>query len=115
MDKDKGKASSTWRTSQQAWLASDATPQIATISARVSAATCTPLGFQEALQVLHYGLSGKYDAHLDAFDPQFYASQQDFLKRIENGHRNRLVRRSRLVPTAASLCLRRQLHFSLRV
>lgn len=91
MDKDKGKASSTWRTSQQAWLASDATPQICDISARVSAATRTPLGYQEALQVLHYGLSGKYDAHLDAFDPQFYATQHDFLARIENGHRNRLA------------------------
>ena len=34
-------------------------------------------------QVLHYGLEGKYDAHLDAFDPQFYKSQHDFIRRIE--------------------------------
>ena len=93
MDADVGKPSSEWRTSRQAWLGSADTPVIAQLTQRVAALVAVPAAYQESLQVLTYGLRQKYDVHLDAFDPKFYQKKQDFLKRIDNGHRNRLVRR----------------------
>jgi prolyl 4-hydroxylase len=91
MDKDVGKDASEWRTSRQAWLDSHLTPTIAAMTERVARLVACPASYQEALQVLSYGLRQKYDVHLDAFDPQFYQQKPDFLERIDQGHRNRLA------------------------
>jgi prolyl 4-hydroxylase len=91
MDKDLGKDAKEWRTSRQAWLESDLTPTISAMTDRVARLVSCPPEYQESLQVLSYGLRQKYDVHLDAFDPQFYQQKPDFLKRIDQGHRNRLA------------------------
>jgi prolyl 4-hydroxylase len=88
MDKDKGKAAKEWRTSTQAWVRSQEHPTIAAIDARVEGLTGVPTSHQEDVQVLRYELTQHYSAHLDAWDPQYYASNTAF---IDHGHKNRLA------------------------
>ena len=47
--------------------------------------TNVPLINSEQVQVLHYDPTQKYDSHHDFFDPQYYKSQPNTLKMIDNG------------------------------
>eukprot|EP00760_Papus_ankaliazontas_P039199 PhM_4_TR9511/c0_g1_i1/m.74087/K00472/P4HA; prolyl 4-hydroxylase len=61
------------RTSTQAWLDPAYVPEVAAIRARIQQITSINDG--ELLQVLHYGIGQKYDAHNDYFDPVMYGPQ----------------------------------------
>jgi prolyl 4-hydroxylase len=61
------------RTSTQAWLDPSYSPTVAAIRQRLS--LLTGLADGELLQILHYDVGQKYDAHNDYFDPIFYGPQ----------------------------------------
>eukprot|EP00986_Skeletonema_menzelii_P015361 scaffold11569_cov157-Skeletonema_menzelii.AAC.14 len=90
-DADKGKAASNWRTSQSAFIHSDADPILKAIDHRTASLTRIPKAHQEVLQVLRYGTSEKYDAHHDYFDPKDYQSDKNTMNLIENGKKNRFA------------------------
>jgi prolyl 4-hydroxylase len=90
-DADRGKADDEFRTSTQAWVSSAESAVIQEIDRRVQAVTGVPVSHQEEVQVLNYGPTQKYNAHLDCFDPSMYQQQPRELEGIEHGHRNRLA------------------------
>ena len=59
------------RMSEQAWLSDDSNdsdPVVQSITKRVSELTNYPKSHQEKLQVVHYGVGGKFTPHYDACD-----------------------------------------------
>ena len=54
------------RKSEQVWIFDVDDPFIASISTKISKVTNTPVSHQEALQIVHYGVGGKYEPHYDA-------------------------------------------------
>jgi hypothetical protein len=64
MDHDKGRPASDFRTSQTAFLRAD-TPELVAIDQRTAALVRTPRSHQEFAQVLRYGVTEKYDTHVD--------------------------------------------------
>eukprot|EP00759_Apiculatamorpha_spiralis_P019237 PhF_6_TR25345/c0_g1_i3/m.35066/K00472/P4HA; prolyl 4-hydroxylase len=79
------------RTSTQAWLDPSQVPLVASIQARLR--QLLGIHDMELLQVLHYGIGQKYDAHNDYFDPAFYGAQSSnraataymYLNTVEEG------------------------------
>jgi prolyl 4-hydroxylase len=90
-DDDIGKAASNWRTSQSTFLRAKNDPILLDIEHRTASLTRVPRSHQEHVQVLRYGTTEKYDAHHDFFDPSQYQSDQNTLKLIEYGKRNRFA------------------------
>ena len=90
MDKDKGRPASDFRTSQSYFL--EANDEIMhALEERTASLTRVPKTHQEHTQVLRYGSTEKYDAHLDWFDPELYKQDPNTLSLIDNGKRNRLA------------------------
>ena len=56
----------TVRKSENTWLEDGDHPTIAEISKRVAKLVNIPVSHQESLQVVHYGVGGKYEPHFDA-------------------------------------------------
>ena len=56
----------TQRQSKQTWLKDEDDALVAEISERVAGITGYPVSHQEQLQVVQYGVGGKYDPHYDA-------------------------------------------------
>ncbi|KAL7552761.1 hypothetical protein ACHAWF_015999 [Thalassiosira exigua] len=90
-DADKGRPSSDWRTSQSTFLSASDDPILKDIEYRTASLTRVPHSHQEYVQVLRYGTDEKYDAHHDYFDPRAYKSDQNTLRLIENGKKNRFA------------------------
>lgn len=90
MDKDKGKLSSDWRTSQSTFVRAKDDIMVA-LERRTASLTRLPKGNQEDLQVLRYEQTEKYSAHNDYFDPWLYQNDRSTLNLIQNGRRNRLA------------------------
>jgi len=90
MDKDKGRSSSDFRTSQSFFLEADDEIMHA-LETRTASMTRIPKTHQEHTQVLRYEHSEKYDAHLDYFDPKLYQEDPATQEMIDHGKRNRLA------------------------
>jgi len=90
MDKDKGRPASDFRTSQSAFLVAQDDIMHA-LEDRTASLTRIPKNHQEHTQVLRYGYSEKYSAHLDWFDPELYQQDPHTLEMIDYGKRNRLA------------------------
>jgi len=90
MDHDKGRPASDFRTSQSAFLHARDEVMHA-LEARTASLTRIPKNHQEHTQVLRYGKTEKYSAHLDYFDPMFYKEDKGTMKLIDSGKRNRLA------------------------
>ena len=90
MDKDKGRPASDFRTSQSFFLKANDEIMHA-LEERTASLTRVPKTHQEHTQVLRYGHTEKYDAHLDWFDPELYQQDANTLRMIDNGKRNRLA------------------------
>lgn len=88
-DADKGRPASDWRTSQSTFVAAMGDPILRDIELRTASLTRVPVTHQEFVQVLRYGVTEKYDAHHDFFDPSSYRSDPGTLQLIENGKKNR--------------------------
>lgn len=57
------------RISEGTYFSRGETPLVAAIEERVKAVLGFDLSYQEPMQILHYGVGGKYDAHYDFCDP----------------------------------------------
>jgi hypothetical protein len=90
MDKDKGRPASDFRTSQSAFVSAKDEIMHA-LEARTASLTRIPKNHQEHTQVLRYGYTEKYSAHVDYFDPKLYQQDQNTLHLIDDGRRNRLA------------------------
>jgi len=90
MDKDKGRPSSDFRTSQSFFLEANDEVMHA-LETRTASLTRIPKTHQEHTQVLRYGHSEKYDAHLDYFDAELYKEDPAMQAMIDYGRRNRLA------------------------
>jgi len=90
-DADVGRASSDWRTSQSTFMPAHNDAILNEIDYRTASLTGLPRNHQEYVQVLRYGPSEKYDSHHDFFDPKAYASDQNTLKLIDYGKKNRFA------------------------
>jgi prolyl 4-hydroxylase len=90
MDKDKGRPASDFRTSQSAFLVAQDEIMHA-LEDRTASLTRIPKNHQEYTQVLRYGYSEKYSAHLDWFDPELYQQDPQTQSLIDYGKRNRLA------------------------
>ena len=88
-DSDRGRPSSDWRTSQSTFVSAMGDPMLRDIESRTASLTRVPVTHQEFVQVLRYGVTEKYDAHHDYFDPRSYQSDPGTLQMIENGKKNR--------------------------
>ena len=92
MDKDQGRPASDFRTSQSTFLSADDDDDILLgLDFRTASLTRVPREHQEHTQVLRYGKTEKYSAHLDWFDKSLYLQDQNTLDLIDNGKKNRLV------------------------
>jgi len=91
MDKDKGRPSSDFRTSQSTFLNSRGGPELKAIDDRTASLVRIPRMHQEYAQVLKYEKDEKYDTHLDYFDPAMYQNDARTLQTIQNGRRNRMA------------------------
>lgn len=91
MDKDKDRPASDFRTSQSTFLASRGDDLLTDIDYRTASLVRIPRIHQEHVQVLRYGLSEKYDAHHDWFNPAYYQNDKNTLRSIQYGKRNRLA------------------------
>lgn len=91
MDKDKGRPSSDFRTSQTTFLHSQMHPFLKSIERKTASLVRLPVNHQEPVQVLRYGQTEKYDSHHDFFEPSLYQQDPDTLRLIENGRRNRMI------------------------
>jgi len=90
-DADKGKAAKEFRTSSQYFLPTTGDPTLEKIDRRVSWLTRIPISHAEYIQVLKYNHLEHYSAHHDYFDPAAYASNQQMLRSVEHGAKNRLA------------------------
>jgi prolyl 4-hydroxylase len=104
-DGDHGKSDSEWRTSKTHWLTQDHVDAvrpalcpnscppdlIAAIDARVANLTRVPASHQEAVQVLTYGVGGKYDAHMDPMEPKDLQQMPFQVEAIHHGHYARMM------------------------
>jgi len=90
-DADKGKAAKEFRTSSQYFLPTTRDPTLEKIDRRVSWLTRIPISHAEYIQVLKYNHLEHYSAHHDYFDPAAYASNQQMLRSVEHGAKNRLA------------------------
>ena len=70
------------RTSSGTFLAPNQDETLAAIQLRVAELAMLPQENQEALQVLHYGLSEKYGAHMDTFFDARHIGENDGGQRI---------------------------------
>ena len=103
-DGDHGKSDSEWRTSKTHWLhqghvdamrgklCPETCPAdlIDAIDARVANLTRVPQSHQEAVQVLTYGVGGKYDAHMDPMEPKDLQQMPFQVEAIHHGHYARM-------------------------
>eukprot|EP00545_Synedropsis_sp_CCMP1620_P005314 CAMPEP_0119006658 /NCGR_PEP_ID=MMETSP1176-20130426/2442_1 /TAXON_ID=265551 /ORGANISM="Synedropsis recta cf, Strain CCMP1620" /LENGTH=445 /DNA_ID=CAMNT_0006958609 /DNA_START=73 /DNA_END=1407 /DNA_ORIENTATION=- len=90
MDKDKGRPASDFRTSQSTFLG-PTYKGLAGVDQRTASLVRIPITHQEHVQVLRYGYTEKYNAHMDYFDPAHYKNDPNTMKTIENGKKNRLA------------------------
>jgi hypothetical protein len=74
MDRDEGAPATDFRTSKTYFLRS-ADELLKNFDQRVANLTRVPVGHQEDLQVLKYDKNGRYDQHLDFWDPKSYTDQ----------------------------------------
>ena len=91
MDKDKGRPASDFRTSQSTFVEADNDSIMKGLEYRTASLTRVPHQHQEYTQVLRYGETEKYSAHLDWFDRKMYLQDPHTLRLIDNGKKNRLV------------------------
>lgn len=91
MDKDRGRASTDWRTSATYFMPSKPHPPLQTIDKRVASLSRVPVSHQELVQVLRYAHGEKYDAHHDYFDPRLYSKDARTLRLIQHGRANRMA------------------------
>ena len=91
MDKDQGRPASDFRTSQSTFISSFRDDILAALEYRTASLTRLPKKYQEATQVLRYGYEEKYSAHLDWFDKQQYLQDENTLRLIDYGKKNRLA------------------------
>ena len=91
MDKDVDKPDTTWRTSTQYFLPSNAHSKIVDIDYRVASLTNTRLEQQEFVQVLRYEKTQQYKHHNDYFDIELYQSDRGVLQMLNGGEMNRLI------------------------
>ncbi|KNC46097.1 proly 4-hydroxylase [Thecamonas trahens ATCC 50062] len=90
-DKDIGKDSSTWRTSEQHWLKST-TPALKFIDRRIEELVRVPEANFEATQVLQYiGTGSRYVMHHDYFDVNAYRQNAQLQRAYKYGAVNRLA------------------------
>ncbi|RLN87041.1 hypothetical protein BBJ28_00025344, partial [Nothophytophthora sp. Chile5] len=80
-----------WRTSTTYWLDSAAHPVVQDIDKRTADLIKLPISHQESVQVLRYEHTQHYDQHLDYFSVARHRKNEDVLKKIEYGHKNRMV------------------------
>ncbi|RLN71985.1 hypothetical protein BBJ28_00000979 [Nothophytophthora sp. Chile5] len=80
-----------WRTSTTYWLDSAAHPVVQDIDKRTADLTKLPISHQESVQVLRYEHTQHYDQHLDYFSVERHRKNEDVLKKIEYGHKNRMA------------------------
>lgn len=90
-DVDEGKPASDFRTSQSTFLSSEEHQALKDIDYRTAGLVRIPRNHQETVQVLRYGNTEYYAAHNDYFDPKDYQNDQNTLRLIQNGRRNRLA------------------------
>ena len=90
MDKDAGRPASDFRTSQTTFVAADHDDILTDIDYRTASLVRVPRNHQEYTQVLRYGVTEKYSAHHDYFDPRSYQNDKSTLRLIRNGDRNRM-------------------------
>jgi prolyl 4-hydroxylase len=91
MDADAGRPSSDFRTSQSTFLDSRYHPFLKSIEGKTASLVRLPTNHQEAVQVLRYGNSEKYDAHHDYFEPSMYQNDAHTQELIGKGLRNRMI------------------------
>ena len=91
MDKDKGRPASDFRTSQSTFLGGTKLKDLEGIDLRTSSLVRIPRSHQEYVQVLRYGNTEKYNAHMDFFDPRQYQNDPNTMRMIEHGKKNRLA------------------------
>ena len=91
MDADEGKDATEWRTSKTHWLPSKNDLTLKTIDERVSGLTGLPISHQEQVQVLKYGVGGRYVGHHDYFNPSVYLNDKYMTRMVDEGRRNRLL------------------------
>lgn len=77
VDNDSGKnARHDGRVSEGMFFARCESPLVRTIEERIATLLRWPIDHGETLQVLRYGIGGKYDPHYDYFDPAFPGSTE---------------------------------------
>lgn len=91
MDHDQGRPASDFRTSQTAFLGGPGFQGLDGIDLRTASLVRIPRNHQEYVQVLRYGVTEKYNAHHDYFDPSLYQNDPSTLRMVENGKKNRLA------------------------
>ena len=91
MDHDAGRPASDFRTSQTTFLDANDDAILTDIDYRTASLTRVPRNHQEPVQVLRYGISEKYSAHYDYFNPKSYQNDIDTLRLIRHGTRNRFA------------------------
>ena len=91
MDHDQGRPASDFRTSQTAFLGGAGYQGLEGIDWRTASLVRIPRSHQEYVQVLRYGVTEKYNAHHDYFDPQLYTNDPNTLRMVEHGKKNRLA------------------------
>lgn len=90
MDKDKDRPASDFRTSQSTFLHLNE-DMLTDIDYRTASLVRIPRSHQEQVQVLRYGVTEKYNAHHDFFDPAMYKHDAGTMRLIQNGRKNRLA------------------------
>jgi prolyl 4-hydroxylase len=89
MDHDEGAPATDFRTSKTHFLQSrDAL--LKNFDKRVANLTRVPVNHQEDLQVLRYDKNGRYDQHLDFWDPKSY-TDPGVVNMIHAGYKNRMA------------------------
>ena len=91
MDHDAGRPASDFRTSQTTFLDAQDDPILIDIDYRTASLVRIPRNHQESVQVLRYGITERYAAHHDYFNPELYQNDPNTLSLTQNGRRNRFA------------------------
>jgi prolyl 4-hydroxylase len=91
LDGHENRPATDWRTSTTYFLDSSAHPILTGIDRRVADLTKVPVSHQEAVQVLRYEATQKYDHHTDYFPAEHHQNSPGVLEMIDYGHKNRMI------------------------